>query len=33
MVIFIAYACMVVLLYPFIQLYSADFADAGVYAR
>ncbi len=33
MVIFIVYACMVVLLYPFIELYSADFADAGVYAR
>ncbi len=33
MVIFIVYACMIVLLYPFIKLYSADFADAQVYAR
>lgn len=33
MVIFIVYACMLVLLYPFIKLYSADFADAQVYAR
>lgn len=33
MVIFIAYACMLVLLHPFIKLYSADFADAQVYAR
>ncbi len=32
-VIFIAYTCMLVLLFPFIKLYSADFADAQVYAR
>lgn len=29
--IFIAYSCMAVLLYPFIALYSADFADRGAY--
>ncbi len=32
-VIFITYACMAVLLYPFVVLYSADFADAGIYVR
>lgn len=29
--VFAAYACMAVLLYPFIKLYSADFEDAGRY--
>lgn len=33
MLIFIVYSCMVVLLYPFISLYSAEFADAALYAR
>lgn len=32
-VIFVAYSCMTVLLYPFVGLYSADFADAQVYIR
>lgn len=32
-VIFIAYACMAVLLYPFIGLYSANFADSQIYIR
>lgn len=32
-VMFIAYACMIVLLYPFIGLYSADFADSQIYIR
>lgn len=32
-VIFIAYSCMTVLLYPFVGLYSADFMDAQVYIR
>lgn len=32
-VLFIAYACMTVLLYPFIGLYSLDFADSQIYIR
>lgn len=31
--LFIIYTCMGTLLYSFIQLYSADFADADIYAR
>ncbi len=30
-IVFIAYACMGVLLYPFISIYSVDFADAARY--
>lgn len=33
MLIFIAYSCMAVLLYPFIALYSASFADHEIYVR
>lgn len=31
--IFAAYCCMAVLLYPFVYLYSMHFADAGLYPR
>lgn len=33
LVIFVAYTCMGVLLYPFIQLYSESFSDGVVYLR
>lgn len=33
LMVFFCYACMAVLLYPFVQLYCADFADAAVYPR
>lgn len=33
MLIFVAYSCMAVLLYPFIALYSASFADHETYMR
>lgn len=33
MLTFIAYACMAVLLYPFVSIYSANFADGVTYAR
>lgn len=33
LLIFIAYTCMGILLYPFIKLYSVSFADAEVYVR
>lgn len=33
LLIFLVYSCMAVLLYPFIELYSAAFSDAQVYIR
>ncbi len=33
MMVFVAYTCMAVLLYPFVRLYSLDFADSAVYVR
>lgn len=32
-IVFVAYSCMGTLLYPFITLYSADFADASLYPK
>lgn len=33
LIIFVCYACMAVLLYPFVNLYSADFTDGVLYTR